>query len=117
LPVHRPSEKARSKDHRPHQHEDNENHDRQDPLTCLPVMKTLVTGLRHLVDGRKRAPSRAVPWAPPFLVNRHRPRKAVREMLVGLVIPALSGSPEHHRLMTTDDSMICDDTHRVTLVA
>jgi hypothetical protein len=38
-------------------------------------------------------------------------------MLVGLVIPALSGSPEHHRLMTTDDSMICDDTHRVTLVA
>jgi hypothetical protein len=65
LPVHRPSEKARSKDHRPHQHEDNENHDRQDPLTCLPVMKTLVTDLRHLVDGHKRAAARAVPWVPP----------------------------------------------------
>jgi hypothetical protein len=38
-------------------------------------------------------------------------------MLLGLVIPALFGSPEHHRLMTASGSTICDDTHRVTLVA
>lgn len=52
LAVSGPSEKARSKDHRPHQHEDNENHDRQDPLTCLPVVETLLRDLLHLVDGR-----------------------------------------------------------------
>jgi hypothetical protein len=61
LAVHGPSEKARSKDHRPHQHEDNENHDRQDPLTCLPVVKTLTRDLLHLVDGRELTGAPAVP--------------------------------------------------------
>ena len=51
--VRRTTEKARSEDHRPHQHEDNENHDRQDPLTCLPVVKTLVRAHHDLVDGRE----------------------------------------------------------------
>ena len=66
LAIRRPSEKARSKDHRPHQHEDNENHDRQDPLTCLPVVKTLVTDLRLLVDGRETDQYPRFPGHPHF---------------------------------------------------
>jgi hypothetical protein len=64
LAVCSPSKKARPKDHRPHQHEDNENHQRQDPLTCLPVVKTLIKDLRHLVDGREPTASPAVLWEP-----------------------------------------------------
>ena len=66
LAVRSPSEKARSKDHRPHQHEDNENHDRQDPLTCLPVVKTLVSDLPRLVDGRNGLKPPRFPGFPPY---------------------------------------------------
>ena len=64
MAIRRPSEKARSKDHRPHQHEDNENHDRQDPLTCLPVVETLLRDLLHLVDGREREQCSRLPGYP-----------------------------------------------------
>ena len=95
LAIDCPSEKARSKDHRPHQHEDNENHDRQDPLTCLPVVKTLTRDLRHLVDGRERTDASAVPWVTPLLVNARRRCKTVRKTQVGTAIFAPRPPPVH----------------------
>ena len=117
LAVRSPSEKARSKDHRPHQHEDNENHDRQDPLTCLPVVKTLVTDLLHVVDGREQTDAPAVPWDPPLLVNVRGRCKTGRKTQVGLVILIIETEHDERSLPPDEDVRRNNGTQCVVHVA
>src|ERR1039458_787977 len=117
LAVRSPSKKARSEDHRPHQHEDNENHDRQDPLTCLPVVKTLVTGHLHMVDGRGRTDAPAVPWDPPLLVNVCGRCKSGRKTQVGSVIVIIQAERDERSLLPEDYVIRSDGTQRVVDVA
>jgi hypothetical protein len=123
--IRRPSEKARSKDHRPHQHEDNENHDRQDPLTCLPVVETLLRDLLHLVDGRdgnnvygspgNPLPSQSGPSLQDEAKNAGRNGEPGRRKRRGPLIASPAGilekSPDTHRVVPVAQRDTGSDGH------